>query len=148
MYAVARQGNRWYAVVYEGLDPVTGNEKRSWHPAGTTREEAEQLAARLAAEMNGRNDKVRSLTFGAYLTNTWHPGKRINLAQPPGTDTAARSNGTSIGHRPSPHAPPPCPPPGHALRPDAPPHRRTPSTSTEDRPGSASHHPRLTTKMP
>jgi integrase len=77
---VARKGDRWYAVVYEGLDPVTGKERRRWHPAGTTREEAEQLAARLAAELNGRNDKVRSLTFGAYLTGQWLPGKKINLA--------------------------------------------------------------------
>jgi integrase len=78
---VARKGDRWYAVVYEGLDPVTGRDKRSWHPAGTTREEAEKLAARLAAELNGRNDKVRSLTLGVYLTNTWLPGKKINLAE-------------------------------------------------------------------
>jgi len=59
---VARKGDRWYAVVYEGLDPVTGKEVRRWHPAGT-REEAEKLAARLAADLNGRNDKVRSLTL-------------------------------------------------------------------------------------
>jgi integrase len=78
---VARKGDRWYAVVYEGLDPVTGKERRGLYPAGTTREEAEQLATRLAAELNGRNDKVRSLTFGAYLTRQWLPGKRINLAQ-------------------------------------------------------------------
>ena len=52
-YAV-RKGDRWYAVV-----PVTGREKRSWHSAGTTREEAD----------------------GACLTNMWLPGKRINLAQ-------------------------------------------------------------------
>jgi integrase len=78
---VARKGDRWYAVVYEGLDPVTGRERRSWHPAGTDRVEAERLAARLAAEMNGRNDDVRSLTFGAYLTGSWLPGKKITLAQ-------------------------------------------------------------------
>lgn len=78
---VARKGDRWYAVIYEGLDPVTGKEQRRWHPAGTTREEAEQLATRLAAELNGRNDKVRSLTFGAYLTSTWLPGKKVNLAE-------------------------------------------------------------------
>jgi integrase len=77
---VARKGDRWYAVLYEGLDPVTGKERRRWHPAGTTREHAEQLAARLAAELNGRNDKVQSLTFGVYLTNTWLSGKKINLA--------------------------------------------------------------------
>lgn len=28
----------------------------------------ERLAARFAVEVNGRNHKVRSLTFGAYLT--------------------------------------------------------------------------------
>ena len=78
---VQRKGDRWYAVIYEGLDPVTGKEKRSWHPSGTSREEAEQLATRLAAEQNGRNDKVRSLTFGAYLTGSWLPGKKINLAE-------------------------------------------------------------------
>jgi hypothetical protein len=43
---VARKGDRWYAVVYEGRDPVTGKELRRWHPGGTTREEAEKLAAR------------------------------------------------------------------------------------------------------
>jgi hypothetical protein len=77
----ARKGNRWYAVIYEGLDPVTGKERRKWHPAGTSREEAEELVSRPAAELNGRNDKVRSLTFGAYLTSTWLPGKKINLAK-------------------------------------------------------------------
>lgn len=71
-----RKGNRYYAVIYEGLDPVTGKQKRSWHPAGTDRAEAEQLARRLAAERNGRNDHLRSLTFGAFLTSQWHPAKR------------------------------------------------------------------------
>lgn len=27
---VAHKGDRWYAVIYEGLDPVTGREQRSW----------------------------------------------------------------------------------------------------------------------
>ena len=47
---VARKGDRWYAVIYEGIDPVTGREQRSWHAAGTDRADAERLAARLAAE--------------------------------------------------------------------------------------------------
>ena len=45
---VARKGNRWYAVINPGLDPVTGREQRSWHAAGTTREGAEELARVLA----------------------------------------------------------------------------------------------------
>ena len=45
----ARKGDRWYAVVYEGLDPVTGRERRNWHPTGANRADAERLAAILAA---------------------------------------------------------------------------------------------------
>src|SRR5687768_3349369 len=58
-YVTTKRG-RYYAVIYEGLDPVTGRERRTWHPAGTDRAEAEQLAQRLAGECNGRNDEVRS----------------------------------------------------------------------------------------
>lgn len=77
---VARKGNRWYAVVYEGVDPISGRERRSWHAAGTERADAERLAARLASERNGRNDSARSLSFGAFLTSRWLPGKRLVLA--------------------------------------------------------------------
>jgi integrase len=77
---VARKRDRYYAVIYEGLDPITGKEKRSWHPAGTNRADAEALAARLAAERDGANDQIRSLTFGAYLTGQWLPAKKLTLA--------------------------------------------------------------------
>ncbi len=76
---VAKKENRWYAVIYDGHDPITGREHRIWHPAGTDRAEAEKLAARLAAAVNGRNDD-RGLSFGAYLTTRWLPGKRLVLA--------------------------------------------------------------------
>ncbi len=52
---VARKGNRWYAVIYEGTDPITGRERRSWHPAGCER-------------------------GGAFLTARWLPGRRLVLA--------------------------------------------------------------------
>ena len=77
---VIRKRDRYYAVIYEGLDPVAGRERRSWHATGTDRSEAERLAPRLAAECNGRSDGLRSLTFGAYLTRQWLPGKRLTLA--------------------------------------------------------------------
>jgi hypothetical protein len=32
---VARKGERFYAVIYEGIDPLTGRERRRWYPAGT-----------------------------------------------------------------------------------------------------------------
>jgi integrase len=77
---VTRKRDRYYAVIYEGLDPITGRERRAWHPAGTDRSEAERLAAHLAAEYNGRNDEVRALTFGTYLRRQWLPGKQLTLA--------------------------------------------------------------------
>lgn len=77
---VAQRRGRFYAVIYEGLDPVTGRERRTWHPAGTDRAAAERLAARLAIEEQGRADEVRALTFGAYLSGQWLPGKKLQLA--------------------------------------------------------------------
>ena len=47
---VARKGDRWYAVIYEGLDPATGKERWRWHPAGTSGEDTKRLAAGLDAE--------------------------------------------------------------------------------------------------
>lgn len=51
---LAKRRGRYYAVVCEGRDPVTGKERRSWHPAGTDRAEAERLAAKLGSKENSR----------------------------------------------------------------------------------------------
>jgi Phage integrase, N-terminal SAM-like domain len=77
---VAKKGSSWYAVIYEGTDPVTGKERRSWHPAGRDRADAERLAGRLANERDGAGDEARSLSFGAFLSSRWLPGKRLVLA--------------------------------------------------------------------
>jgi hypothetical protein len=77
---VAQRPGRFYAVIYEGRDPVTGKAIRHWHPAGTDRAEAERLAAMLAADKRRRLDGTRSLTFGAYLTSQWLPAKKLHLA--------------------------------------------------------------------
>jgi len=78
-YVATRRG-RFYVVIYEGRDPVTGKELRRWHPAGTDRAEAERLAARLAKTETRRVGAVRSLTFGSYLTSQWLPAKKLHLA--------------------------------------------------------------------
>lgn len=77
---VAQRRGRYYAVIYEGRDPVTGKERRTWHPAGTDRAKAELLAKKLAADETKRVDAVRSLSFGAYLTSQWLPAKKLHLA--------------------------------------------------------------------
>jgi Mu transposase, C-terminal domain/Phage integrase, N-terminal SAM-like domain len=77
---IAQRRGRFYAVIYKGRDPVTGKERRTWHPAGTDRAKAERLAAKLAAEETKKVDAVRSLTFGAYVTSQWLPAKQLHLA--------------------------------------------------------------------
>lgn len=61
---VAHKWDRWYAVIYEGLDPVTGREIRRWHAAGTDKASAEKLARRLARDINGPNDGGRGRASG------------------------------------------------------------------------------------
>ncbi len=48
-------------------------------PGRHDRGQAQTLAARLAAERDGRSDEIRSLTFGAYLTGQWLPAKKLTL---------------------------------------------------------------------
>ena len=58
---VARKGDRYYAVIYEGLDPLTGRERRRWHPAGTCETQARLLAVELAAaRVSDRPDAAAS----------------------------------------------------------------------------------------
>jgi len=77
---IAQRRDRFYVVIYEGRDPVTGKEQRRWHPAGTDRAEAERLMKKLAAAETRRVEGVRSLTVGAYLTSQWLPAKKLHLA--------------------------------------------------------------------
>lgn len=77
---LAQRRDRFYVVIYEGRDPATGKELRSWHPAGTDRVEAERLAGKLAANATRRVEAMRSLTVGAYLTGQWLPAKKLHLA--------------------------------------------------------------------
>ena len=77
---VAQRRNRFYAVIYEGIDPITGRERRRWHPAGTDREQAKELATALASAQSQRIDGRRvGPTFGVYLTMKWLPAKQLTL---------------------------------------------------------------------
>jgi len=78
---VARKGHRWYAVVYEGVDPETGKERRRWVPAGADRAEAEDLARRLGTEEEQRRSGRRSQpTVAGFLLRYWLPAKQAQLA--------------------------------------------------------------------
>lgn len=53
MAYIIQRKDRFYVVAYDGLDPLTGKERRRWHPAGHDRHEAEQMATRIEADAAG-----------------------------------------------------------------------------------------------
>ncbi len=75
---VVQKGGRFYAVIYEGVDPLTGRERRRWHPAGESRQEAELLAARLAAAASAIV-RQPGPTLATYLLRQWLPAKEMSL---------------------------------------------------------------------
>lgn len=78
-YIVQRQ-DRFYVVAYDGVDPLTGKERRRWHPVGHDRSEAEVIAARLDADRESSAPAVSgAVTLGRFLTDTWLPQKRRHV---------------------------------------------------------------------
>ena len=77
---VAQRRNRFYAVIYEGIDPITGRERRRWHPAGTDREQAEELATALAAPKVNASTEDESVQPSASTSRSkWLPAKQLTL---------------------------------------------------------------------
>ena len=88
---VARKGNRYYAVVYEGFDPTTGQERHRWHAAGSTRKDAEKLLGDLVKRMHDGDYRApERITFGDYLLERWLPTKQSQLR--PSTFSSYRNN--------------------------------------------------------
>ena len=76
----AKKGNRYYAVIYEGVDPATGKERRRWHPAGTRKADADKLVTELVKRHNdGEYRGPQKVSTGAYLTQRWLPAQRSQL---------------------------------------------------------------------
>jgi integrase len=71
---IARKGNRYYAVVYEGTNPATGKERHRWYPGGATRREAEKVLGDLVKRIHdGDYRSPERITVGDYLTERWLP---------------------------------------------------------------------------
>src|SRR5688572_16687035 len=78
--SVAKKGERWYAVVYDGKDPATGKYRRRWVPAGKRRGDAENLLAELVKRSHDGDTVVgEKVTLGAYLTDRWLPVQEARL---------------------------------------------------------------------
>ncbi len=44
MTYIVNRRDRFYVVAYDGIDPISGRERRRWHPAGTSRDDAAELS--------------------------------------------------------------------------------------------------------
>jgi integrase len=76
----AKKGNRYYAVIYEGVDPATGKERRRWYPAGARKTDADKLVTELVKRHNdGEYRAPDKVTLGEYLTGRWLPAQRSQL---------------------------------------------------------------------
>jgi integrase len=86
-----KKGKQYYAVVYEGIDPGTGRERRRWIPAGPRRSDAERLVTDLVKRRNdGQQTPHGKTTLGEYLTEKWLPLQRSQLR--PSTFDSYRRN--------------------------------------------------------
>lgn len=77
MTYIVQRHDRFYVVAYDGLDPLTGKERRRWHTVGHDRGEADALASRLDRERISAPPKIGGpITVGQFLRETWLPQKR------------------------------------------------------------------------
>ena len=77
---LVKKGDRYYAVIYEGTDPLTRKERRSWTAAGTSRREAERVLGELVQARNGRCPIFPGrMTLATYLTESWLPARHSSL---------------------------------------------------------------------
>ena len=77
---ITKKGNRYYAVIYEGIDPGTGKGRHRWHAAGSTRKEAERLVVELVKRHHdGEYRPPERITLGEYLER-WLPTQKQPLA--------------------------------------------------------------------
>lgn len=88
---IAKKGNRYYAVVYEGIDAATGKPRQRWHAAGETRKGAERILGNLVKRMHdGDYRSPDKITLGDYLLERWLPSKRTRVK--PSTAAAYERN--------------------------------------------------------
>ncbi|HVM08193.1 MAG TPA: site-specific integrase [Acidimicrobiales bacterium] len=88
---VVKKGKQYYAVIYEGIDPGTGRERRRWVPGGPRRSDAERLVTDLVRRSNdGLHAPRDSITVGEYLIDRWLPLQRTQLR--PSTFDSYRRN--------------------------------------------------------
>ena len=80
MAYITSRKDRFYVVAYDGHDPLTGRERRKWHPAGRSRADAEAIMATLNDTKTVQTAELaKPTTLAAFLTDIWLPCRRGQL---------------------------------------------------------------------
>jgi integrase len=72
MSYIVQRNHRFCVVDYGGHDPINGSERRRWHPAGTSRADAEAIRDRIDA---ARPARPCPSTVAGFLTDVWLASK-------------------------------------------------------------------------
>ena len=72
MSYIVQRNHRFYVVDYAGHDPINGSERRRWHPAGTSRTDAESIRDRINA---ARPATTCPSTVAGFVNEVWLPAK-------------------------------------------------------------------------
>lgn len=77
---VVKKGNNWYAVVYDGINPATGKERRRWVAAGPKKGDADKIVNDMVKRRDGGEAVVgERITLGDYLLERWLPVQENRL---------------------------------------------------------------------
>ena len=79
MAYIVQRKNRFFVVDYDGVDPITGRERRKWRLVGSDRTQAEELAARLDLERAEARPPRSPTSLGGFLIDTWLPRKGVHV---------------------------------------------------------------------
>jgi integrase len=77
-YLVERR-DRFFVVDYDGVDPITGRQRRRWRLVGCDRSHAEELVARLDLERAESRPNRSPTSLGGFLIETWLPRKQVHV---------------------------------------------------------------------
>ena len=68
MSYIVQRNQSFYVVAYNGLDPITGAERRRWHPAGVNRSDAEKIQRRINQQTpSGLCER----TLAGFMSTIW-----------------------------------------------------------------------------
>ncbi len=68
MSYIVQRNQSYYVVAYNGRDPMTGAERRRWHPAGNERADAETIRRRIDQQSPSKHCDS---TMAGFMSTTW-----------------------------------------------------------------------------